>query len=376
MSLPRFVLPISAEEFLRDYWQKKPLLMRRAASGLDLVDGDRLAGLALEEEVESRLVQGNSPENLQLTHGPFTEGMFQQLAETNWTLLVQSVDHYLTEVSLLLDSFQFLPAWRLEDIMISYAAEGGGVGPHHDPYDVFLIQANGTREWRLGQSCDENTPLLPHDSLKLLKDFRQQESLLLEPGDVLYLPPGLAHWGIARSGDCITWSVGFRTPDMFELLDQLLAESEELRKPFLFTDPVRTSSTQALSDTDLHALLEQTQSALKQLPLRSLLTRWLSLPRQETLELLDVDAEVLHALAPEAALARHGGARLLLEDEAACRVWINGDMFEIDADARPAVQRLARQRLFTRQELKALTRAPAFRRLLDTWIECGYFQSL
>lgn len=376
MSQPRFTLPISAEEFLRDYWQKKPLLMRGAATHLDLVDGDRLAGLALEEEVESRLVQGADTASLQLAHGPFSESVFHQLPEENWTLLVQSVDHYLTEVSLLLDSFDFLPAWRLEDIMISHAANGGGVGPHHDPYDVFLVQASGTREWRLGQHCDEHTPLLPHASLKLLKDFQQSESHLLQPGDVLYLPPGLAHWGIARSNDCTTWSVGFRTPDLYEMLDQLLAESEADRKSVLFADPQRSGTAAALTPADIQAFLDQAQAALQRLPLPALLTRWLSLPRQDTIELLDADEDVLREIRPDAALVRHGGARLLLENEQASRAWINGEDFEVPAAARPLVQKLAMQRLLTAAELQPLARPAAARQLLDDWIERGFFQSL
>src|SRR5690606_11456768 len=208
--LPTFRLPLPAERFLSEYWQKKPLLMRQVASGLAHPDANTLAGLALEDEVESRLISGHDLGPWNLQNGPFQERDFDLMPKENWTLLVQSVDCFLTEVSLLLDYFDFLPAWRLEDIMISYAAKGGSVGPHFDQYDVFLVQASGSRRWQIGQRCDGSTLLLPHDDLKLLADFQVQEELVLEAGDVLYLPPDLAHWGIAESDDCITWSVGLR----------------------------------------------------------------------------------------------------------------------------------------------------------------------
>lgn len=373
MSEPRFTLPLPATDFLRDYWQQKPLLMRQAATGLDLVDGDTLAGLALEEEVESRLISGAGDGPWQLRHGPFEEEVFGELPEHDWTLLVQSVDHYLTEVSLLLDSFDFLPAWRLEDIMISYAAKGGSVGPHFDQYDVFLVQATGQRRWQIGQLCDGSTALLPHDELKLVADFQVQEEFVLDAGDVLYLPPGVAHWGTAASNDCITWSVGFRAPDMYQLLDLLLADSEEERTPLLFADAGRAPASLALGDADIKALLAQTQTALTRLPLATLLTRWLSLPRQETLELLDADTDVIGELCPEAGLVRHGGARLLVVDEDASHVFVNGEGFAIAEEARPLVRQLASKRLLDRQTLAELIQPQAAHDLLKDWVERGYF---
>jgi 50S ribosomal protein L16 3-hydroxylase len=350
--------------------------MRQAATGLDVIDGDTLAGLALEEEVESRLISGAGRGPWELRHGPFEEEMFSSLPDNDWTLLVQSVDHYLAEVSLLLDSFSFLPAWRLEDIMISYAAKGGSVGPHFDQYDVFLVQASGSRRWQIGQWCDGSTLLLPHDSLKLLADFQVQEEFVLDAGDVLYLPPGLAHWGIADSDDCITWSVGLRSPDLYQAIDWLLAESEEERSPLLFTDAGRAPATLSLGQSDLDTLLAQAQQALAQLPANRLLTRWLSLPRQDTIELLDVDTDVISDLCPDAALVRHGGARLLVEDEDASHAWINGEGFPIPADARPLVRQLAASRLLTHAQLDALATAEVAQELLEDWIERGYFYSI
>ncbi len=164
---------ISAREFLRDYWQKKPLLIRQAIPSFESpVSPDELAGLSLEEEVESRMVieHGDSP--WELRRGPFGEDTYQDLPERNWTLLVQAVDQLVPEVADLIEHFRFLPNWRIDDVMISFAAPGGGVGPHYDNYDVFLLQAQGQRRWRVGQMCDSDSPLLPHADLRILADFQ------------------------------------------------------------------------------------------------------------------------------------------------------------------------------------------------------------
>lgn len=206
------------EIFLRDYWQKKPLLIRNAFPDFESpIDGDELAGLALEEEVESRLVleKGKAPWELQ--HGPFEEKVFTKLPESHWTLLVQAVDQWVPEVHQLLQHFRFIPNWRLDDIMISYAPDQGGVGPHFDYYDVFLLQGIGKRRWRIGQDCDAHSERVEGTALNILKHFKQREEWLLEPGDMLYIPPGVAHWGIAE-GESITYSIGFRAPSHADIL--------------------------------------------------------------------------------------------------------------------------------------------------------------
>ncbi|WP_404441158.1 JmjC domain-containing protein [Stutzerimonas chloritidismutans] len=209
---------ISAREFLRDYWQKKPLLIRQAIPSFESpVSPDELAGLSLEEEVESRLVieQGESP--WELRRGPFGEDTYQNLPERDWTLLVQAVDQLVPEVAELVEHFRFLPNWRIDDVMVSFAAPGGGVGPHFDNYDVFLLQAHGQRRWRVGQMCDRDSPMLQHADLRILADFEATDEWVLEPGDMLYLPPKLAHFGTAENA-CMTYSLGFRAPSAAEVL--------------------------------------------------------------------------------------------------------------------------------------------------------------
>ncbi|PTQ73998.1 cupin domain-containing protein [Pseudomonas sp. GV071] len=209
---------ITAREFLRDYWQKKPLLVRQAISDFESpISADELAGLALEEEVESRLVLEHGERPWELRRGPFEEDAFADLPERDWTLLVQAVDQFVPEVAELLQNFRFLPSWRIDDVMISFATPGGGVGPHFDNYDVFLLQGQGHRRWKIGQMCDADSPMLEHADLRILANFEQTDEWVLEPGDMLYLPPRLAHYGTAED-DCMTYSVGFRAPSAAEVL--------------------------------------------------------------------------------------------------------------------------------------------------------------
>lgn len=206
--------------FLRDYWQKQPLLLKNPwREWHNPLPADELAGLACEEEVEARLVL-HKPQRNQwlLEHGPFPEQRFGTLPPSHWTLLVQAVDQWVPEVAALLEPFRFIPNWRIDDVMVSYATDQGGVGPHFDQYDVFLIQGAGRRRWQVGAQCDAGTELLPHDDLRLLKQFTPLQEWVLEPGDILYLPPRYAHNGCAVGDDCMTYSVGLRAPARAELI--------------------------------------------------------------------------------------------------------------------------------------------------------------
>lgn len=225
---------ISVEQFLKEYWQKRPLLVRNAFPDFKaIMSPQELAGLSLEDEIESRLVvenqtptNGKNHSHWSLKKGPFDEQVYQQLPKERWTLLVQAVDHWLPEAADFLEYFNFIPTWRRDDLMISYATNGGSVGPHYDQYDVFLIQAEGQREWRLGQPCLETSDrdLVEGSDLKILKHFDEQQRWLLKPGDLLYIPPAIAHWGIAQ-GECQTYSVGFRAPSVAELLDRIIDDA-------------------------------------------------------------------------------------------------------------------------------------------------------
>lgn len=214
--------------FLRDTWQKRPILIRNPwAAWANPLEPDELAGLACEPDVESRLVECRASGRV-LEHGPLPEDRFSQLGADPWTLLVQAVDQHVPDVAALIEPFRFIPDWRIDDVMVSYATDGGGVGPHFDQYDVFLIQGLGQRRWRVDARCDEAAVLAPHDDLRLLATFEPTDEWVLEPGDILYLPPGFAHDGVAVGDDCMTYSIGFRAPSRSELIaswcDDVLAD--------------------------------------------------------------------------------------------------------------------------------------------------------
>ncbi|UUY07643.1 cupin domain-containing protein [Pseudomonas sp. J452] len=307
---------LTAREFLRDYWQKKPLLIRQAIPDFESpISPDELAGLALEEEVESRLVVEHGERPWELRRGPFAEDAFSQLPERDWTLLVQAVDQFVPDVAELLKHFNFLPSWRIDDVMVSFAAPGGGVGPHYDNYDVFLLQAHGQRRWKIGQMCDADSALLPHADLRILADFAQTEEWVLEPGDMLYLPPRLAHFGTAED-DCMTYSVGFRAPSAAEVLTHFT----DFLAQFL-PDEERYSDAGTAPTDDPHQIQLDALDRLKALLAehmgdeRLLLTwfgQFMTEPRYpELVAGTDVeDDEFLAALKQGAVLVRNPSARL------------------------------------------------------------------
>ncbi|HIE90419.1 MAG: cupin domain-containing protein [Methylophilaceae bacterium] len=224
MSLPNSPLALlnnlTPTEFLAEYWQKKPLLIRQAIPNFEgLLTPNELAGLACEETVEARIIQ-NKNDQWQVEDAPFDEDDFTSLPEKYWTLLVQSVNHHVPEAAELLSLFSFIPLARLDDLMISYAPTGGSVGAHLDSYDVFLLQGSGTRRW--GISAQTDFTLVEDAPLRLLKHFKAEQEWVLSPGDMLYLPPNIAHRGVSEDDDCMTYSIGFRAPGKQELMQGFL----------------------------------------------------------------------------------------------------------------------------------------------------------
>ena len=331
--------------FLRDYWQKKPLLIRNPwAAWQNPLEPDELAGLACEAEVESRLVVG-AQGSWAVEHGPLAEARFSRLGQEPSTLLVQAVDHHVPEVAALIAPFRFIPNWRIDDIMVSYATDGGGVGPHYDQYDVFLIQGNGRRRWRVGQLCDDESPLVPHDELRLLAEFHATDEWLLEPGDILYVPPRIAHDGVAVGDDCMTYSVGFRAPSRSELLthfvDDLVAEMEDDDR---YADPELAIQDNP-GEISSAALDKLHRLAIEKLQDRSYFARWFGsysstrkYPEIDwSPEDLESEADIAVQLKEGVLVSRNPASRFsfLRQDDTTILLFVDGTVFHCaDASAR------------------------------------------
>lgn len=301
------ILPVSEARFLSEYWQQKPLLCPKAITDFQSpLTAEELAGLAMEPEAQSRLIwQSNGV--WQQQPGPFQERDFNK--EVPWTLLVQHVDHWFNEVAALKSILPTIPHWRFDDVMVSYATDGAGVGPHFDRYDVFLLQGAGQREWRLGPYCDESTPQLSENELNLILPFEPENTFILEPGDVLYVPPGIAHWGVAR-GPCMTYSLGFRAPPVARLMArrvdhvlERLSESALLEDGFTAALSPRpgeiTAAHLANAKDAIHNAIDALDDQL-----------WLG---EVVTETSDTDWDNLHlqdALLDQGAVKLHAGTRL------------------------------------------------------------------
>ena len=210
----------SINDFLKNYWQKKPLLIKNAIPNFEspITESD-LFTIAQNEEAVSRLIEYKQ-DIWQVKYGPFKKSDLPKKTNIPWTILVQNINHYLPFAESFLNLFKFIPYARLDDLMISYATKKGSVGPHFDSYDVFLFQAQGIREWKI--SDQKKFTLDKKSSIKIITNFKSKNSWVLKPGDMLYLPPNIGHWGISQSDDCLTYSIGFRAPATFEIQSKFL----------------------------------------------------------------------------------------------------------------------------------------------------------
>jgi 50S ribosomal protein L16 3-hydroxylase len=238
MSQPLDVLGgISAEQFLAEYWQKKPLLVRNAIPEIvDILEPNDIMELALDENVNARLIKqkDKDPNQWSVKSSPLIKADFQKMPKL-WSVLIQAVDHYSFDLAALWKKFPFIPQWRRDDIMVSYAPQGGSVGQHFDFYDVFLVQGYGHRRWQLGQMCNADTEFVAGQPLRLLPEMDINFDEVLAPGDLLYVPPGLAHYGVAED-DCLTYSFGFRMPNVTDMMDRVsdkFSENSTLKNPLI-----------------------------------------------------------------------------------------------------------------------------------------------
>ncbi|MDT9599299.1 cupin domain-containing protein [Sphingosinicella rhizophila] len=343
--------------FLRDHWQRRPLLIRNPWTHWENpIDPGELAGLACEPDVESRLIT-ETGDKWKVEHGPIDERRFRRLGERQWTLLVQAVDHHVPEVASLIAPFRFIPNWRIDDVMVSCAADGGGVGPHFDHYDVFLIQGLGKRRWRVGTSSEPGAATLPHDDLRLLADFEPGEEWVLEPGDILYVPPGFGHEGVAVGDDCMTYSIGFRAPSRGELIshwsDHLIDQFAEDDR---YTDP-DLAAQENPGEIPAHAIATLHEMVTEKMLDRDAFARWFGLhsssPKYAELDWrpempTTMTAMRLH-LAARPILRRNPASRFSFVRQGAEQVllFVDGQCFECASETRTFAELVCAQDIVT-----------------------------
>jgi 50S ribosomal protein L16 3-hydroxylase len=358
---------LTARQFLRDYWHKRPLLVRNALPGFSgLLTPEQMIDLACADGVESRLVRQAG--GWSLGHGPFKPADFKKLPRRDWTLLVQSLDHHLTSGATLLEQFTFIPRARLDDLMVSYAVPGGGVGPHFDSYDVFLLQGMGHRRWRI--SAQENLDLVEGLPLKILSHFELEEEHLLGPGDMLYLPPKYAHDGIAED-ECMTYSIGFRAPSFQELGEGFLNFlHDELELPGRYADP--ELAPQKHSGEIPKAMLTQIAEHLEQIRrdedmAAAFVGRYFSEPKPEVY--FTPPAKPLGDKAFATRLAKHG-----FKLDAKSRLLFSGTQFFINGEdfGAPGPERKALMQLADTRALPPGNYGAALTKLFHEWYKAGW----
>ncbi len=372
---------LTPARFLEEYWQKKPLLIRQGLPGFQCpVSPDELAGLACEEAVESRIVlETDQGRPWQLRHGPFDESTFSTLPDTPWTLLVQGLDHWVPEISDLLDHFRFIPNWRIDDIMASYAPAGGSVGPHFDYYDVFLVQARGQRRWQVGGQCDSTSARVKDTPLRILRDFAPEQEWVLQPGDILYLPPQIAHWGTALD-DCVTLSVGFRAASHEEVLTSLADYvASELPQELRLDDPdLQPQDNPGRIDESVINRVESLirQTLLDRRNLASWFGQFTTEPKHEGIvepaEQAWDDGDIAALLAAGDAVRWNEGSRFAFHEMSdRTLLFVDGERYVLRGDARPLAPVLCASSHPDARKLQDLTADPALLSLVTRLFNQG-----
>jgi 50S ribosomal protein L16 3-hydroxylase len=356
---------LTPQQFMKRHWQKKPLLVRQAIPGFQpLLDRSELFALAAGEAVESRLLS-QGQKGWQFRRGPFERRALPPLKNPDWTLLVQGVDLHHDDVHALMQQFRFVPDARLDDVMISYATNGGGVGPHFDSYDVFLLQAHGQRRWRIGRQKDLS--LVEGLPLKILANFEPEEEYVLDPGDMLYLPPRWAHDGVAV-GECMTYSIGFRQPNRGELARELLMrlaeDAEDAAGEAAYRDPGQPAveSPGAIPSQMIDFARDALQAVLDDpVELQCLLGEYLSEPKANVWFEGDPATRAL------AAVKLDRRTRMLFDDR---HVFINGEGYRAAGRDAVLMRRLADRRALDAAEVSRAS--PGARTLMAQWLEAGW----
>lgn len=366
----------SATEFLSKHWQKSPCLIKKAYLDLpDYVTPDELAGLSLEEDVESRIIR-NDQSRWQLLNGPFEPSIFQKLPETHWTLLVQTFDYWCPEVIRLLEDFNFLPRWRFDDLMVSYATNGGGVGPHYDNYDVFLIQVKGQRHWRVGTTGQLPESKTVIEGLKHLEEFDPLIDVIMEPGDMLYIPPETAHWG-ESIGESIGYSVGYRSAKNSDIFALLANHFETSQASEFFKDDYRSKpnfSNQLEPELLDWAKKEILKTANNQELIASLLGSSLSTSKIDTVELEPIEKtspESIHKISKMTIQPGLNANWYLSENNIMLN--IEGETYHLEKHFEAIIKKLLAGEVIDIIEFKAKNIKFDFSESLARLIDTGYF---
>lgn len=360
---------ITPRRFFAEYWQKKPLLVRQAVPNLDRVlDGPGLIELACQDDAESRLVRPVRG-NWQREIGPFEPERLARLPKRNWSLLVSGVNMLVPEGDALLNAFNFAPYARLDDLMVSLAPTGGGVGPHFDSYDVFLIQGSGRRRWEI--SGQDDLELVEDCALRILKRFRVDQSWELEAGDMLYLPPKYAHNGVALSDDCMTWSIGFRAPSAQEMATEFLVYLQDnICMDGFYADPdLGHSAHPGRIPTIMANRLKEMIRSIRwtDRDMEDFIGRYLSDPKPNIFfdpPVRPISYARFHKLACERGVALDARSRMLYLGRA---FFMNGERLEVEQAIQVLLQHLADRRYLPATDLDEV-----FTSLLYEWYRAGY----
>lgn len=389
MAIAQVLGTLSVVDFLRYYWQKKPVLIRQAVPGFTSpISPEELAGLACEEDVPARLIlESAGARPWTLRHGPFTEEAFTSLPETGYSLLITDCEKLIPDLMTLVERFRFIPDWRIDDLMISYAPPGGSVGAHIDEYDVFLLQGLGQRQWMI-EYPPKNSDFVPDLDIRLLQAFEPTEEWVLEPGDLLYLPPGVPHHGVAID-HCMTYSIGFRAPLLHELAagvtDRLITRMDQTAR---YTDPdlhkptnpgALNGATRAKLRNLLQSVLAQDDDVLDQLIAETLTERPLDYagfyPENEVFDAVTLRDAVAHS---GEILMRTPAARLLLvetgSEVATGTLAVDGHGMVLDEHTLPLARLLTSQVFYAAEELLETTSHPAAAELLHQLYADGVLQ--
>ncbi len=366
---------MTPQTFMKRHWQKKPLLIRGAVPDFKTALGrSELFDLAASDGVESRLVVRRKGSNeWQMKTGPIQRRSLPALKQSHWTLLVQGVDLHNDSVRSLMDQFRFVPDARLDDLMISYATPGGGVGPHFDSYDVFLLQAHGRREWRIGRQKD--LTLQDGVPLKILANFEPEQTFALEPGDMLYLPPRYAHDGVALD-ECMTYSIGFRAPNRGELARELLQrladDAPDEVGAALYQDARQSAvSSPGQIPPEMCDFAQQalTQALRDPIILHRALGEYLTEPKSSVW--FEAGARTKKSQTFIATLQLDRRTKMMFDAQ---HIFINGESFLAKGRDATLMKRLADNRMLPVRELARASAAA--RSLLGTWVEAGWIHEI